>query len=61
MPYWDQSKRYKAMNEKKASKKTQTSFMTAFNTMRQGNCDHVYRDGKCIKCNLMEAVDGQES
>lgn len=59
MPFWDQSKKYKAMNEKKASKKTQNAFMNSFNIMRQANCEHQYRDGKCIKCNK-EGSDAKE-
>ena len=60
MPYWNQSKRYKALNEKKASKKTQNSFMNAFSVLRQKSCDHILRDGRCIKCGIEEACIANE-
>ncbi len=37
MAFWSQSAKYKALNEKKASKKTKDSLMNAYHVLREKN------------------------
>ena len=53
MPVW--KKNWNWTKDRKASKKTINGLHHAYTVMKQKNCDHVYRDGTCIKCNKVES------